>query len=1261
MFTYRQPSYHLKRRISENNEKSISIFKTRKKYELRFIAVKIYNKRRHKDYNKEYEILKEIDCPSIVKVFGCSEDRNNFYMEMEYCVITLYDICNRNQKNKFYEKVIKYISTQILLGLKALHSKGIIHCNLKPKNILVDELGKIKICDFRKALIVKEMTIEEIRRNKSIVTPCYTAPEIMSDNGQYSFKSDLYSLGCIMYELATATVPFYDNNINNLVKKIMNSNYDRRPLLVYSIEFSNIVNALLEKDPNKRPGWGEIEKYPFWDLEDNYSKYNINHFVSDSDVSTRHNSYSFSFKRPNSSSNISNHTNNTIKIEKNKCETKTLTINLNLNKNNINNNNNSNKKKELNSIIILNEDDEGYSNTTNIHHVDTPDKEFNICNKKSEQKNEDEDLQQIKSVNQNSLSISLIHLSDKKIDKRDTNNSLADMAMSLANPDEIPQIQTIMIHNSDKVVKPIISNKIIEPVVITNFDSNLIEFTPVLKIEKLKELLINDDMVKFTNYLSLIYDFMNIYYQQKKYDLLLNLLNYFETIILSRDISNHIINTQFIDLFMGFLNIRNENIQLRVSSILGFLIRYATATESSFEKYNFTEILISFISDNNVELNRKAIATLGEYLFFVSTQIEEELEIIQDNNQSEWNISQDSILTLLFALNHSDEKVRFYSLKTIENISIKCTIAKKFFASNDDFILKIINIYNENCENPEIKTIALSTCSHLIRLEPSLFKIFINKNDNINIILEKENEKNQQCIVNCLLFGIAGNFNNVKEINLMEVIPTLINLLESGNKVIKSKIILLFSLIINDCDLILNFGEKIFELMQNLRKEKELFYFYVKVFEGFMVNFCILMDKIFISNCSNEKMIKENSNEVSMIIKSFNIIAPYHKISYSLFKGDFLETCFKILELSLTINNNELINECLNLFLNFSEHSFSVEQNCDLLINKLYKQILLLTQKLNSELKRYPLNICSNILSIFLEDEKLYSINTFEELKTNQINGLIKNILPIIFDFLKNSETTSECLLFLRLIIEKNSFFLKFYRSLGIIDYIFILMKDENYYSNLNLLKIMIKLIESSETKFQDILELQLIDKINYLISKDNVDDINIYTEYVIEMYYGLMYKIHEAKKKLQNNNDKAFNSKIEKIAANFKLCIKLLNCENINVQEKSCICLIFLIKFFPNERIESININIKFTHEDIPYLIKSLGDNFKKIHKKMIKIFKWIIEYQKDAKDLFYNYLSYIQIYIEKIRDTSEEPETINLASKFLTNDLIKIYNTKN
>jgi hypothetical protein len=55
-------------------------------------------------------------------------------------------------------------------------------------------------------------------------------------------------------------------------------------------------------------------------------------------------------------------------------------------------------------------------------------------------------------------------------------------------------------------------------------------------------------------------------------------------------------------------------------------------------------------------------------------------------------------------------------------------------------------------------------------------------------------------------------------------------------------------------------------------------------------------------------------------------------------------------------------------------------------------------------------------------------------------------------------------------------------------------MKEENYYSNLNLIKILIKLIESNDTNFKDIIELGLIDKVNYMISKDNLEEITVYT-----------------------------------------------------------------------------------------------------------------------------------------------------------------------
>ena len=83
-------------------------------------------------------------------------------------------------------------------------------------------------------------------------------------------------------------------------------------------------------------------------------------------------------------------------------------------------------------------------------------------------------------------------------------------------------------------------------------------------------------------------------------------------------------------------------------------------------------------------------------------------------------------------------------------------------------------------------------------------------------------------------------------------------------------------------------------------------------------------------------------------------------------------------------------------------------------------------------------------------------------------------------------------------------------------------MKEEDFYSNLNLIKILIKLIESKETKFDDIIKLDLIDKVNYMLSKDNIIDETIYTQFVIEMFYELMYKINNAKHdKYSSNFDK--------------------------------------------------------------------------------------------------------------------------------------------
>jgi len=1265
MSVYPVPTYRLKERIYENSDKSIVIYRTRKKQTIKYIAVKIYSKNRQPFYDHEYSFLKNINHPSIVNVTGAAEDKNYFYMEMEYCPSGDLSHCLwPNKGSNYFEKIIKTVSVQLLQGLKVLHQNGIIHCNLKPSNIIIDEFGNVKICDFKKALNTNTMTMQDIKKNKTAMTPCYTAPELFSENGIYSFKTDLWALGCIMYEMAIGQVPFFEERVNKLIMKIMNDevNFNKKQFNQYSMEFMDVLRKLLEKDPDKRPSWGDIENYPFWGLNYNNSTNNISlsgKRRQNSNPDNRH----FSLNTENNNLNLNNNLNETNVRQIKKHESSASSSNLRTN---------INKNSEVKNFDI---NYDGEYDNNQINEGDNNDKEININmdnNNVNNFHNDEENMNYTNSkfkhlLNKNSsndLSMSLLKINkitDKK-EKNEVTNILNDMAISLAKPEEYPKISNIMMHGTDKNIKPIIGNKIIEPnQKPVSYDDKMIPFKPIYKIDKIKDLIVyQNNFDELEKYLKQIYIIFVDFNQKKKYDELLNLLNYFETIILSKEISNNIINTLFIKLFIDFLDINNDQIRIRSCSIIASLIRYATNMEKSLDEYNLAESLISFISDNNLQLNRIAIATLGEYLFFVSTQVEAELDQIKLGQKSSWSISQESITALLFALNHIDEKVKFYSLKTIENICSLTTVAKQYFASNDDFINKIIEIINSECENPEIRTSAFNTVSHIIRHEPSLIKCFIDKMDTISFVIEKESQKNQQYIINCFLFGIAQENKYAEYVNTDDIIPVLINLLKTSNMVIKPKVILLLSLIFNQVDIITKYGEKVFELMMKLRKEKNQFYYYVKLFESFMINYCININKRYINICESQN--SNNNPEIISILKCFNIIAPYHKISYIIYNKEFLLCTFNL------ILNSDLKSEqifyAFESYKAFSENPFSVEENSDLIINKIFTKLLNFTNKLNDEYRRFPLNICANILTVLLEDEKLYSSTTIEGGKTNQINKLIITILPDIYNLLKNEDTVIDSLAFLSLIIERNSAFIKFYRNAGIIDYIFVLMKDPNLYSNLNLIKILIKLIESNDTGFKDILDLDLIDKVNYMISKDNLEEITVYTEYVIEMLFDLLFKINETKRKFSNNYDKEnfkknFTEKIEKIAVNFKLCIKLLGCENESIQELSCVNLIFMLQFFPNGYIKYINGNVKFSSEDIPDLLKGLDSSCKKIHKKMIKVFKWIIEYQEDAKEILKNYVSYIQICVEKIKNSTTEPDTMETAKKFLENDLIKITNS--
>jgi hypothetical protein len=201
---------------------------------------------------------------------------------------------------------------------------------------------------------------------------------------------------------------------------------------------------------------------------------------------------------------------------------------------------------------------------------------------------------------------------------------------------------------------------------------------------------------------------------------------------------------------------------------------------------------------------------------------------------------------------------------------------------------------------------------------------------------------------------------------------------------------------------------------------------------------------------------------------------------------------------------------------------------------------------------------------------------------------------------------------------------------------------------------------------------MNFIDKINFLIDRAiknnniyNNDEESSYLDYVFELFYAMIMKIFEYKTKKFPKNlkidvddyTKNYSSKVEAIGKNFNLCIKLLgNQKNVSLQQIGCVCLIFILQTFPGVKIESLNLELKFKGSDIPNLLKGLELSCNKIHKKMIHIFQWILQFQKDANKILKPYLSYLITYLENICNTSADPDVIRVAQQFLDNEIKKL-----
>ena len=137
------------------------------------------------------------------------------------------------------------------LGLKSLHDKKIVHRDLKTANIFISENGTYKLGDLNVSKVMKS----EFARTQ-IGTPYYTPPEIWKDK-PYGNKCDLWSLGCVLYEMAASRPPFDGRDLQGLHRSILRGQFSRIPK-VYSNDLWNIITCLLKQIPQLRPSAEEV-------------------------------------------------------------------------------------------------------------------------------------------------------------------------------------------------------------------------------------------------------------------------------------------------------------------------------------------------------------------------------------------------------------------------------------------------------------------------------------------------------------------------------------------------------------------------------------------------------------------------------------------------------------------------------------------------------------------------------------------------------------------------------------------------------------------------------------------------------------------------------------------------------------------------------------------------------------------------------------------------------------------------------------------
>ncbi|XP_078395721.1 serine/threonine-protein kinase ULK4 [Cetorhinus maximus] len=264
-----------------------TVYKGRRKGTINFVAILCIDKSKRPEITNRVRLTHGIEHQNIVLFHEWYETSNHLWLVVELCTGGSLAMVIA-QDEYLHEDVVRQFGIDLVTGLRHIHELGIIFCDLNPAKILLDGPGTLKYSNFSFAkaegenldeffsLIGAEDDVGEsnngTQKRKSKIwtrgSSTYMAPEILKGE-DCSPVSDLWSLGCVLYEMFTGKPPFFSKNLSELAEMILykdppppkpQESTGQKP----STEFLGLIEDLLQKDPSKRLNWRGLLQHPFW-------------------------------------------------------------------------------------------------------------------------------------------------------------------------------------------------------------------------------------------------------------------------------------------------------------------------------------------------------------------------------------------------------------------------------------------------------------------------------------------------------------------------------------------------------------------------------------------------------------------------------------------------------------------------------------------------------------------------------------------------------------------------------------------------------------------------------------------------------------------------------------------------------------------------------------------------------------------------------------------------------------------------------------